>query len=90
MSTLASTSESLWAEHGLTGLVLSALFGLILVFVKTISSKDSAHREFIREMLSEERGERKETRRELTANNDKLSDAIDSLASEIRNQNRGT
>jgi hypothetical protein len=70
--------------------VLSALFGLILVFVKTISSKDSAHREFIREMLSEERGERKETRRELTANNDKLSDAIDSLASEIRNQNRGT
>lgn len=90
MSILASASESLWAEHGLTGLVLSALFGLILVFVKTISSKDSAHREFIREMLSEERGERKETRRELTANNDKLSDAIDSLASEIRNQNRGT
>ena len=89
MPILASTSESLWAEHGLTGLVLSALFGLILVFVKTISSKDSAHREFIREMLSEERAERSETRRELTANSDKLSGAIDALASEIRNKNNG-
>ena len=57
--------------------------------MKTISSKDSAHREFLREMLSEEREERKETRRELTANSDKLSGAIDTLAAEIRNRNNG-
>lgn len=85
---LASESESLWAEHGLTGLVLSALFGLILVFVKTMSSKDSAHREFLRELLTEERAERKETREELTANGDKLAGAIDQLAVEIRKGNR--
>lgn len=84
LPTLSSVSESLWAEHGLTGLVLSALFGLILVFVRAISSKDTAHREFLRELLADERTERKETREELTANSDKLSGAIDELAKEIR------
>tara|TARA_R100000951_G_scaffold43783_1_gene37004 strand:- start:4663 stop:4938 length:276 start_codon:yes stop_codon:yes gene_type:complete len=86
--TLSSASESLWAEHGLTGLVLSALFGLILVFVRSISSKDEAHREFLRELLAEERGERKETRKELAENNDKLSAAIGGLAEEIRRGRR--
>jgi hypothetical protein len=85
---LASESESLWAEHGLTGLVLSALFGLILVFVKTMSSKDASHREFLRELLTEERAERKETRKELTANGDKLAGAINQLAVEIRKGNK--
>ncbi len=78
------SSESLWAEHGLTGLVLFALFGLIMLFLKIIVKKDSIHQEFIQLLLSEERGERKEARSEMAANTSKLSIAIDELTHELR------
>jgi hypothetical protein len=78
------SSESLWAEHGLTGLVLFALFGLIMLFLKIIVKKDSIHQEFIQLLLSEERVERKEARSEMAANTSKLSRAIDELTRELR------
>jgi len=52
-------SEGLWAEHGLTGLVIFALFGLLItiigLFVRTLVKKDEAHTKFIETMLKEER-----------------------------------
>ena len=81
-----SSSESLWAEHGLTGLVLFALFALIGVFLRVISKKDESHQSFIREILTDEREERKAARQENSSNTNKLSSAIDGLAKELRNQ----
>lgn len=78
------SSESLWAEHGLTGLVLFALFGLIMLFLKIIVKKDSIHQQFIQLLLSEERSERKEARSEMASNTNKLSMAIDELTHELR------
>lgn len=83
----AGSSETLWAEHGLTGLVLSALFGLILLFLKTSSKKDKSHQEFVQKMIEDERKERGLVRQENSANSSKLSSAIDSLAQEIRRSN---
>lgn len=82
--TAASSSESLWAEHGLTGLVLFALFGLIAVFLRVISRKDEGHQSFIQDLLDDERAERKATRKENAANSDKLATAIHGLADELR------
>ena len=84
------SSESLWAEHGLTGLVLFALFGLIMLFLKIIVKKDSIHQQFIQLLLSEERSERKEARSEMASNTNKLSMAIDELTHELRNRKVGT
>ena len=83
----AGSSETLWAEHGLTGLVLSALFGLILLFLKSSSKKDQSHQEFVQKMIEDERKERSIVRQENSANSNKLSSAIDSLAQEIRRSN---
>ena len=81
-----SSSESLWAEHGLTGLVLFALFALIGVFLRVITKKDQSHQSFIREILTDEREERKATRQENSTNSDKLASAIDGLAEELRSK----
>lgn len=78
------SSESLWAEHGLTGLVLSAMFGLMIFFVRLNSKKDISHQGFIREILIEERKERVSTRDANHASSEKLSAAIDGLAEELR------
>ena len=83
----ATSSETLWAEHGLTGLVLSALFGLILLFLKSSSKKDQSHQEFVQKMIEDERKERSIVRQENSTNSSKLSSAIDSLAQEIRRSN---
>ncbi len=80
-------SETLWAEHGLTGLVLSALFGLIVLFLRATSRKDHSHQSFIEKLIQEERTERRLARRESAETHSKLSDAIDGLAGEIRRSN---
>lgn len=82
--TAPSDSESLWAEHGLTGLVLFALFGLIGVFLRVISKKDAGNQSFIQNLLDDERAERKATRKDNAANSDKLAEAISGLADELR------
>ena len=82
--TAPSDSESLWAEHGLTGLVLFALFGLIAVFLRVISKKDAGNQSFIQNLLDDERAERKATRKDNAANSDKLAKAISGLADELR------
>lgn len=81
--TAISESEKLWADNGLTGLVLFALFALILIFIWFISRKDKNHQEFTDKILSDDREERKEHRRDMAENTDKLASAISSLSSEI-------
>ena len=84
---MGESSEALWAEHGLTGLVLSALFGLIVLFLRTTSKKDASHQEFINKLIQDEREERKFTRKETTNTHSKLAEAIDSLTEELRSTN---
>jgi len=84
---MKGSSETLWAEHGLTGLVLSALFGLIVLFLRVTSKKDASHQKFIDKLIQDEREERKFTRKETTDTHSKLAGAIDSLTEELRKTN---
>ena len=78
------SSEALWAEHGLTGLVLLALFTLIGVFIHTLTKKDAKHTSFLETILADHREERSESTEATRHNAEKLSGAIEKLAEEIR------
>lgn len=71
-------SEKLWAEHGLTGLVIFALLGIIVYLVRT-------HQTSTKKWLDDEREERKYTTERHCQSTDKLSGAIDRLAESFRN-----
>lgn len=86
MANLGASSEQLWAEHGLTGLVLLALFGLILIFIRVIIKKDSNHQTFLERLLEAERKERTKAREDHTTSSDKLAQAIDRLSENLRNR----
>lgn len=76
---------SIWAEHGgLIGLIIFSLFGLIATFVVVLTRKDKSSQNFIREILSDDREERKEDRSEHRETFNKLSDAINDLTGELR------
>ena len=85
--TVLSGSEALWAEHGLTGLVLSALLVIIWTFIRYNQARVKEDKAFIERMMSENMAERKDLRRENTKNVDKLAEAIDSLTDSIRGSN---
>ena len=82
--TVLSGSEALWAEHGLTGLVLSALFVTIWAFIRYNQARIKEDKAFIERMMSENMAERKDLRKENAKNVDKLAIAIDSLTDSIR------
>ena len=97
MILLSSLSESTWAEHGIIGLVLFALFlligSVITIFIKTLNRKDDKHTDFLKTMLDEhaeerkvDREDRKEDRTVRMATADKLGEAIDNLAKELASQ----
>ena len=69
----ASGSEKLWAEHGLTGLVIFALLGLIFYIVKQ-------HNVTTKKILDDERSERRFTTEQHVKATDKLASAIDKLS----------
>jgi len=76
---------SIWAEHGgLIGLIIFSLFGLIATFVVVLTRKDKSSQQFIREILSDDREERKEDRGEHRETFNRLSDALNDLTSELR------
>lgn len=68
-----SGSEKLWAEHGLTGLVIFALIGLIFYIIK--SSNNTT-----KKILKDEREERRFTTEKHIEATDKLAGAIDKLS----------
>ncbi len=79
-----SGSEALWAEHGLTGLVLFALLAIIVMFIRFNQVKLKEDKVFIERIMSENMAERKDLRAENAKNVDKLAMAIDSLTESIR------
>ena len=66
-------SEDLWAEHGLTGLVLFGMFGLIIYLINAFGQN-----------LKEERKERHTITQMHVGAVDKLSCAIDRMATSLK------
>jgi len=76
---------SIWAEHGgLIGLIIFSLFGLIATFVVVLTRKDKSSQQFIKEILANDREERKEDRGEHRETFNRLSDALNDLTGELR------
>lgn len=79
---------SVWAEHGgLIGLIIFSLFGLIATFIVVLTRKDKAAQTFIKEILENDREDRKEDRADHRVTFDRLGTAISSLTDELRKRN---
>ena len=75
-----------WAEFGLMGMVIGALFVVVGWFLRALSRKDEQTNLFIKEILQEDREERGVERTAHTETTNRLSDAINELTSELRNR----
>lgn len=76
---------SIWAEHGgLIGLIIFSLFGLIATFIVVLTRKDKSSQAFIKEILENDRQDRKEDRADHRVTFDRLGNAIESLTDELR------
>lgn len=73
-----------WAEFGLMGMVIGALFVVVGWFLRALSRKD----EFIKDILREDREERTVERSAHSEITNRLSDAIKDLTKELRNRDR--
>ena len=74
-------SEALWAEHGLTGLVLFALFVIMILGIRYMQKKDR----MFEEELKASRAERIKTGEQNYHANTRLSTAVEGLTREISN-----
>ena len=72
-----------WAEFGLAGMTIGALFMLVLWFLKSLDKKD----EFIQKILDQDKDARREERQQHSSLTNKLSDAINDLTKEIARKN---
>ena len=72
-----------WAEFGLAGMTIGALFMLVLWFLKSLDKKD----DFIQKILDQDKDERREERHQHSSLTNKLSDAINDLTKEIARKN---
>ena len=75
-----------WAEFGLMGMVIGALFVVVGWFLRALSRKDEQTNLFIKEILQEDREERGIERTAHTETTNRLSDAIQDLTKELRNR----
>tara|TARA_R110000787_G_scaffold271837_1_gene379098 strand:- start:15 stop:275 length:261 start_codon:yes stop_codon:yes gene_type:complete len=79
------SEASIWAEHGgLMGLIIFSLFGLVATFIVVLTRKDKSSQNFIKEILNNDREERKEDRGEHRETFNRLSDALNDLTDELR------
>lgn len=79
------SEASIWAEHGgLIGLIIFSLFGLVATFIVVLTRKDKSSQNFIKEILNNDREERKEDRGEHRETFNRLSDALNDLTDELR------
>jgi len=83
---MAQIINTQWAEFGLMGMVIGALFVVVGWFLRALSRKDEQTNEFIKEILQEDREERGIERTAHTETTNRLSDAITELTSELRNR----
>lgn len=75
-----------WAEFGLMGMVIGALFVVVGWFLRALSRKDEQTNLFIKEILREDREERGIERTAHTETTNRLSDAIQDLTKELHNR----
>lgn len=73
-----------WAEFGLAGAVIGALFIIVGWFLKALTRKDEQTNSFIKEILQEDREERTVERIEHRSATDRLAGAIDELTRELK------
>jgi hypothetical protein len=79
------TEAGIWAEHGgLIGLIIFSLFGLIATFVVVLTRKDKSSQNFIKEILANDREDRKVDREDHRVTFDRLGNAIENLTDELR------
>ena len=71
-----------WAEFGLMGMVIGALFVVVGWFLRALSRKD----EFIKDILRDDREERTVERAAHSEITNGLSEAIKDLTKELRNK----
>ncbi len=83
-------SVELWAQFGLAGLVIFALFFLLYQGVKIVTAKfeaiNAANNEVISTITTLHANERKEWRDESSKHNDKLAMALDGLSKNVQEQ----
>ena len=83
------SEASIWAEHGgLIGLIIFSLFGLVATFIVVLTRKDKSSQNFIKEILNNDREERKEDRGEHRETFNRLSDALNDLTDELRKKDK--
>ena len=83
------SEASIWAEHGgLMGLIIFSLFGLVATFIVVLTRKDKSSQNFIKEILNNDREERKEDRGEHRETFNRLSDALNDLTDELRKKDK--
>ena len=84
-----SMDFSTWNEAGgLLGMIFAALFVLIGTFQWHLKTQDREHTENVKNILNEEREERKRLSQEHRVTYDKLSDAITQLSKSILESRR--
>lgn len=81
---MAELMTTQWAEFGLMGMVIGALFVIVGWFLRAMTRKDEQTNLFIKEILQEDREERGIERAAHTATTNRLSDAITDLTKELK------
>ena len=75
-----------WAEFGLAGAVIGALFIIVGWFLRALTRKDEQSNSFIKEILQEDREERNIERAEHRDTTNRLANAIEELTRELRHK----
>jgi len=71
-------------EGGMAGTVIVGFYISIKLFVNFISKKDSEHREFMKEVMHNDREDRKLNNSDHKESYSRLSASLDNLASELK------
>lgn len=74
----------LFEGYGLVGLVIGALFGLVVMFIFVNERKDKKNTNFIKTILNDAQTSRDKSEERFIGSTDKLSNAIQDLANQLR------
>ncbi len=79
-------NPEIWSQFGLAGLVIFALFGLVVFFIYRLDQIDKRGVEAIKEQSSEHRTERREWREGSNRQLDRFENALNNIAVGLRNK----